>query len=282
MKRIVSTLVEQEILVLTAANYTLREMHNRIMITFSSDPQVGQTMSFESAVSRDLYFILFVDFLANIREEYLVGKKKISTLDTLLEIVKSPLLGTKKSSRRLRNGLVKLKKWLDFEPVIKKMWFPNIDRKIDLKISRANMIRICGNLNKHDFLKLSQLVSVIQEIFLNNGVRLTREDAIMSLEHFGEWFNENILIYHSSFIAEMLIDIQWSIREYLEPLYKKSLVSYYDERLKLNSYRFDPPKKLGIVKGSFIFHMYWNLMNFVRDKPIFNRVKADKYLKLRY
>ena len=282
MRKIVSNLVEQEILIINATNHTLREMHNHTMIQISGDPENGQSLRFESIVARNLYFILMADFLASMREEYQIGKKKLSILDALLQVLENPRLGTKESAKSLKRDLIKLKKWLAVEAIIPKMWLPNIERKINLKISRENIVRICGNLNKHDFLKLSQLIKVIQGIFIKNGVKLTEEEVIMSFEHLDEWFNQNILIYHSTFIAEMLVNIQWSIREYLEPLYNKSLINYYDERLKLNSYRFEPPNNLGLIKGSFMFHMYWELMNFVRGKPIFNKFKTWKYLKLRY
>lgn len=282
MKKIVSNLVEQEILILSAACHTLREMHNRIMIAFYGDLRTGQSMRFESSIARDLYFILLADFLANMREEYRCDKKRVSILGGLLEIIDRPLLGTKSSSRSLRRDLNKFKRWLDHTAVIRKMWFPNIEREINLRISRSDMIRICGNLNKHDFLKLSQLICVIQQIFIKNGVSLTEEEAIMTLEHFQEWFNENILIYHSSYIAEMLINVQWSIKEYLTPLYEISLINYYNEKLRMPSYRFVPPKELGIKEGTFIHHMYWELMNRMRDNPIFDKVVTSKYLKMRY
>ena len=133
VKKIVSNLVEQEILVLNAANYTLREMHNRVMISFCGDLQSGQTLKFESITAKNLYFILMADFLANMREEYLVDKNKISILDALLGIAAKPLLGTKKSAKCLKSDLVKLKKWLEYEAVIKKMWFPNINKEMVIK-----------------------------------------------------------------------------------------------------------------------------------------------------
>lgn len=282
MKKMVSNLIEQEILVLNAANHTLREMHNYTMIQISGDPENGRSLRFESIIARNLYFILMADFLASMREEYQLSKNNLSIVDALLQVVESPRLGTKGAAKHLKSDVVKLRKWLAVEAVIPKMWFPNIDTEINLKISRENIIRICGNLNKHDFLKLSQLIKTIHGIFIKNGVKLTEEEVIMSFEHFDEWFNQNILIYHSTFIAEMLINVQWSIKEYLEPLYNKSLVTYYDERLNLKSYRFEPPKSFGLIKGSFMFHMYWELMNSVRDKPIIEKFTTWKYLKLRY
>jgi len=280
MQRIVNSLVDQEIVLLYAVIHALRNMNNRQI--FEIYGQEEKQIMFHNDVARDLYFILLSDFLSKMRKEYRLGGDAISSFDALLDLTKNPLLGSKDLAQGLETKLMNFKDWLSYEAVIEKMWFPNVDKEVDLKISREAMVRICGNLNKHNFLQLKHIVEWVKEIFAANDICLTDEQGIMCLEHFQEWFNENILIYHSSFIAEMLIGIEWSILEYLTPLYKKSLNDYWDHKLKLNRYKFEFPEDLEVKTGSFVHHMLWGVMNLVRGKPIFPQFVVGKHFKTHY
>lgn len=272
MNKLIKKPVHKEIIILYSALTQLREMHN-----FCIMQKPIRQVIFCSNVSQKYYFILLVDFLSQFEVNI---RKGATLLDLLLEIENNFYLGTKTSCKKLRSAAKKFQKWLLYEDTFKKIWLPDIGKEFKLTINRADLILICANMNKHSFLKLSRVRKRIKDVFHKNNIMVTEEDVILCMENLYEWFYDDFLTYYSTVIAQHLIDIQWGIHEYLLPLYRKSLKPHYNEKLKMQAYKFDPPVKYNIEENNELFWaLYWDLMNKVRDNPIFQRFKSPWYCK---
>lgn len=270
MKNLIKTLTQKEIVILHSALSQLREIHNFCVM---AEP-INKVM-FNESIAQKYYFILLIDFLSQFDEDI---KKGASLLDLLSEIGESYCLGAKTSYKKLGSAVKRFQRWLSHEDSFKKIWLPDIDKEVKLTISRVDLIRISANMNKHTFLKLSRIRKRIRKIFHKNNIPVTEGDVILCMENLHEWFHDDFLIYYATVIAQHLVDIQWGIHEYLLPLYKQSHKPYYHEELKLQSYKFDPPKKYNIrQEDNPFFALYWDLMNKIREKPIFKRFKAPWY-----
>jgi hypothetical protein len=272
MNNLIKTPVQKEIVILHSALTQLNEMHNYCVM---GKPK-NQVM-FNTSVSKKYYFILLIDFLSQFDEKI---KKNASLLDLLSEIDGNYYLGNKTSFKKLGSAVRRFKKWLRYEDSFKKIWLPDIDKEVKLAVSREDLIRICANMNKHAFLKLSRIRKKIKKIFEGNKVHVSDGDIILCMENLYEWFYDDFLSFYSTAIAQHLIDIQWGVHEYLLPLYKKSYKQYCHEKFKDKAYKYVPPKKYNISKGDEpFFSLYWDLMNKVRSKPIFQRYKTPWYFK---
>jgi len=78
---------------------------------------------------------------------------------------------------------------------------------------------MCGNIAKHNFLRLNRVASQLQEVLTKQNVVIDIGEALLTLEDLYEKMRE-IFSYHSSTIAESLNDIRWGIYEYLKPEFR--------------------------------------------------------------
>ncbi|GAG41707.1 unnamed protein product, partial [marine sediment metagenome] len=147
----------------------------------------------------------------------------------------------------------------------------------NLSIKRIDFTEICGNISKHNFSRLSGVIHKLIEIFKNNSLPLSEENALLIIDEFYEWFHTNIFTYHSSAIAEFVNNIRWGVYEYLQPEFQQSIVFENDEHPR--RYHYTYPKK---INNSFAKSCYWDLMNDIRSKPYMNKFQVTKYLKMRY
>jgi CRISPR/Cas system endoribonuclease Cas6 (RAMP superfamily) len=159
----------------------------------------------------------------------------------------------------------------------KKIWLPSIELETNLSIKRIEFIKICGNISKHNFSRLSGVVCELIEIFKRNNINLKDEDALLILGEFYEWFHTSIFNYHSSAIAEFLNNIRWGIHDYLKPEFHQSIV--YENNEHPRRYRFTYPNE---VKNNFAKACYWDLMNEVRSSPYIEKFQVTRFLKMRY
>ena len=166
--------------------------------------------------------------------------------------------------------------WLERAVVVEKVWLPSIDLEINLSIKRVEFIKICGNISKHNFSRLSGVAKELQIIFERNNATLDDDEALVIIDEFYEWFHDDIFSYHSSAIAEFLNNIRWGIYEYLQPEHQRSIVATDGHPIK---YRYTYPDK---VRKKFAQTCYWGLMNEIRSRPYMEKFQVTKYLKMRY
>ena len=265
---------EREVIFLKAVKELIDEMVNfEIGKVIGSDPH--SQFQFRSMTHRKFFNIILVDFLSR-SDKKVIGEQS-SYLSALKSIYNSPKFNQNNSIDNLSKYVEEFGNWLEQEIVVKKVWLPSIDLEIDLSVKRVEFIKICGNISKHNFSRLSGVVKELQTIFERNHNPLDEQEALSIIDKFYEWFHHNIFSYHSSAIAEFLNNIRWGIYEYLQPEYQQSIVYETDEHPR--KYHYTYPEK---VKNRFAKTCYWELMNEIRSRPYMEKFETTKYLKMRY
>lgn len=266
------TKIEQEVVFLKATNEMIDSIVNHEMLTVSMRGDEGEAR-FKSGTHQRLFNIILVDFLSKSASEITAESK--SYLEALLDICQNPSFNKKGSISSLASAAQNLKEWLDFEVEVE-TWLPMIDLEAVLKIKRHEFIKICGNIAKHNFSRLTRIITHLRGIISRSNVQLKDEDTLLILEDIYDRFHTDILSYHASFLVEQLNNIRWGIHEYLEPEFTNSLV--YDDA-NPPMYHYIYPEGLNT---KFARNCYWELMNEVRSRPYIKRFRTYDCLKMSY
>jgi len=266
--------VEIEVIFLKAIKELIDNMVNyEVIMLIGDDPH--SEICFNSATHQKYFNIILLDFLS-CSDKKVLGKQ-LSYLNALQEICKSPNFNKSNSIKNLTISTREFTEWLEKEVVVNKIWLPSINREINLSIKRIEFIKICGNISKHNFSRLSGVVRELIEIFKRNKIILKDENVLLMLGEFYEWFHNDIFSYHSSAIAEFLNNLRWGIYEYLHHEHQVSIV--YEDADSPSKYHYTYPKE---INNDFAKKCYWDLMNDVRGKPYMKKFQVTRYLKMRY
>lgn len=267
---------EREIIFLKAVKELIDEMVNfEIGNVIGCDPH--SQFQFSSMTHQKFFNIILVDFLS-CSDKNVLGEQS-TYLSALKSVCESPKFEKDNSVESLKKYVTDFIEWLSSEVVVEKIWLSSIDLETDLSIKRVEFIKICGNISKHNFSRLSGVVRELQNIFTKNSITLTDDQALVIIEEFYQWFHHDIFSYHSSAIAEFLNNIRWGIFEYLQPEFKQSIVYDPIEGDGIARYHYTYPEE---IKSDFAKHCYWELMNDIRAKPYMEKFHITEYLKMRY
>jgi hypothetical protein len=265
--------VEEEVILLKAVWDLVGSMvSSEILKIFERDPD--SSIQFHTRTHQKFFNIVLVDFLSATDKRAFI--KKTSYLGALKNISASPKFDVNNSVASLSKATHEFVDWLNQEVEVHKVWLPSISTETSLKLTRISSLKMCGNISKHNFLRLIGVADELKEILSNNGVSIGLDEAVLALDDFYGWFHDDILNYQASTIAEFLNNIRWGIYEYLQPEYQRSLVLESREPLK---YHYTYPAGL---TSALAQSYYWDLMNEVREPPHVRRFQVTKMLKLRY
>lgn len=143
--------IEKEIIFLKSIQELIDEMVNYELLDFvGEEPQ--SEIRFNSYTHLKFFNIILVDFLSK-SEEGVVGEK-ISYLGSLREICKNPNFNTNQSINTLRTATQDFTQWLNKDVEVD-VWFFPLTSKAKLSLKRNEFIKICGNISKHNFTRLS-------------------------------------------------------------------------------------------------------------------------------
>ena len=265
---------EREVIFLKAVKELIDEMVNfEIGEIIGNDPH--SQFQFSSMIHRKFFNIILVDFLS-CSDKKVLGEQS-SYLSALKSICSSPKFEQNNSINNLSEYINEFSDWLEKKVSVEKIWLPSIELETNLSIKRIEFIKICGNISKHNFSRLSGVVKELKTIFRRNNITLDDNKALVIIEEFYEWFHNDIFSYHSSAIAEFLNNIRWGIYEYLQPEFQKSIV--YETEEHPRKYHYTYPDK---VNNDFAKTCYWELMNDIRSRPYIKKFQVTDYLKMRY
>lgn len=264
---------EEEVVLLKAVWDLVDSMVNFEMLRLlGSDPD--STIMFETSTHQRFFNIVLVDFLSLTERRAFI--KQTSYLGALRNISASPNFDVNNSVASLSKATHDFSDWLNQEIEVHEIWMPSINTETTLKLTRVSFLKMCGNISKHNFLRLISVAEELREILSRSNVSIGLDEAVLALDDFYRWFHDDILNYHASTIAEFLNDIRWGIYEYLQPEFRRSIVWESREPPK---YRYTFPAG---VTSSLAQSYYWDLMNDVRSPPYVRRFQVTKWLKLRY
>jgi hypothetical protein len=278
----VLTSTEHESIVLRLAWSQIDDMVNYEMFATPTGVE-DVTLMFRSTTHQRLFNVLLVDFLSQPNEWPFglpmpargAAKSERSVLFHLKRICDAPQFSSSSGST-IKPPLDALMQWLEAECEIEKVWLPSINLETTLRVPRVSFIKICGNIAKHSFARLSTNVGDICKILKANGTAIDGEQGYLVLPEFYEWFHTNVFSYHSSAIAEFLNNLRWGIYDYLRP---ELLRSFRRDTPSLMKYRYEYPSDcISPVARA----MYWDLMNSVRSEPYMPRFAVTRHLKMRY
>ena len=230
-------------------------------------------VKFSSMLHMRFFNIILVDFLS--KSDKKVMGEETSYLRALENICESPSFDVGCSITSLKEETKDFITWLNREIEIE-VWLPTAEIEAMLKIKRIELIKICGNISKHSFSRLSGVANNLIKISERNSHTISKEDALIMLDEIYENCHMNILNYHSSTIAEFLNNLRWGVHEYLLPEFKSSKVILGGSPEK---YCYTYPSD---IKSNFCRILYWNMMNVIRAKPLLKKFKISRFLKLRY
>lgn len=279
MKRdkIVGNHAEFEVAIMNGAIALLDEILGQDVFEIHGTGE-NQNISFKNRIAQRYFYLSLIDFLSDIDSSFKLAKDKCTVLSGLVHISCNPQIGYKKDIKSLKKHLRLFEKWLAKKVTVKKFWSPKINRETRLLLSRFDMIKICANMSKHGILRLGGIALDTQAIFQNSEIAISFNEAILCLEDFYEKFHNDILIYHASYIAEMLLCVRSAINEYLTPIYRRHLRNKEGYR-GIPSYEYKIPKEL---QNDTVKVMFWDTMNTVRSGQKLRKMKTWKYLKLRF
>ena len=266
--------IEKEVIFLKAIIELIDSIINyEVLDLLGKDPH--SEICFRTMTHQKYFNIILLDFLSY-SDEKVLGEKR-SYLEAIRAICQLPNFNKNNSIKNLIISTQEFIDWLEQEVQVEKLWLPSINIETTLSIKRIEFIKICGNISKHNFSRLSGVANKLINIFKKNGINISFEDVLLALDDFYENFGDNILNYHGSTIAEFLNNIRWDIYEYLQPEFHQSIV--YEGIQYPKKYHYKYPKE---INNDFAKNCYWDLMNKVRSKPYMNKFKVTRYLKMRY
>lgn len=259
--------IELEVIGLKIAIDSIDSMVNREMLRFSGRGDKTEVY-FPDNPHQKLFYILLSDFLSQNTESSLMPGN-LSCMESLSVFVGKPLLAS--SSISFDESYELFSDWMRKE-INTKVWTPNLDMELSLRLSRQDVINFAANMSKHHF---GHLTVVTKKLYKQlDDQQRPRHDIIPALDSIYGDLHENILNYHSSAVAEMLNNLRWGIHDYLQPEFNRSY-----RKLESISYEFDVPSG---IKTDFARSCYWDLMNSARSKPFINRFTVNEVLKMRY
>lgn len=266
------TAIEQEVIFLKAIIESIDSMVNHEILKVSEGGDGAQAI-FKTSIHQKFFNIILVDFLSKSARE--ITGKNISCLDALAGICQKPNFNQNNSVKSLKRACTTFKKWLDHEIKVK-VWLASIGLETRLKVQRQEFIKICGDISKHNFSRLSKRVNDLKNILTRSAVQLSDEDGLLILDDFYDKFHTDIFSYHGSHLVEQLNNIRWGIQEYLQPEFKRSIV-HEDGNLPKYSYTYPTG-----INTAFTKECYRALMNQGSATPYFKKFKTYKILKWRY
>lgn len=268
---------EIEILYLKAVQGLIDSIVNHALLNIYIDGENRGEVHFSSYSDGTLFNIQLVDLLSQ-SDEKLMGKR-VEYLSALRAIIDTPHFNNEDSIVLLRDAVPNLIEWLDEHFTFRNLWLPSIDLELNLEIKRADYIKICGNVAKHNFSRLSRVVDLIQRVFDKNDQRISSEQAYLVIEDFYKNFRDDIFLYHATSITVLLNEVRWGIHQYLLPEFHRSHRFTKTDIPHFHPYEYIYPDS---IQQEFAKVVYWDLMNSVRAGPIVERFTIGRYLDDRY
>jgi hypothetical protein len=154
---------------------------------YGEDP--NSSVLFETMTHQRFFNIILVDFLSLTDKSKRAFIKQTSYLGALKKISISPNFDIDGSVASPRKATHEFSDWLEQEIEVHKIWMPSINTETTLRLSRLSFLKMCGNISKHDFLRLIAVAEELKEILSRSGVSVELDEALLALEDFYRWFH---------------------------------------------------------------------------------------------
>ncbi len=223
--------VEREAIILNSACEMIDGMVNWAMFVRNDSAEPANLM-FETSAHSRLFAMLLSDFLSEIRAfkgpvplglkpaPSIARPSDLTFLFHLRQVCASPKLGTDVSE--LSTVIEAFADWLEGEFPATGVDLHAIGVVANLRVARYRYIKMCGDVAKHTLARLATNVGHLRKLNEAAGHSISEQDAYLAVENFLEWFQQDIIIYNSSSIAEFLNNLRWASYHYLQPEFQRS------------------------------------------------------------
>lgn len=263
--------MEEEVIYLSAVTELLRSMVNFELMKVVGEGDHKQ-VRFETSVHRQFFFIALVDFLS--RTDAKAPVPSVPYLRALKAICDAPCFDANNSVLSLKKAVNAFSAWLREEISIP-AWLPSISLQVEFSIPRYTVLKIVGNLSKHNTLRSVGVAEDIQLHLQKAGKPVELYQAMLAQEDLYDIFHDDVCAYHGSTIVEFLNGLVWGIQNYLLPDYRRAYTPEGGDSL---AYKFRCPEGLESPYAKTCYH---NLMNRVRTGPIFEPFVVTEHLKIK-
>lgn len=174
----------------------------------------------------------------------------------------------------LNRAIESLETWLNEEPLFS-FWSGNISTRVKFPLSRRKMLRFAQLLSKHNLLRLSDAIGKLHDICEKARSRVVQAEVLHILNGFKEELKTNRLLYHSSYLLEMLHIYFTELNKVAYQMYMRSPTN------RMAEMKFPD----GISSDTFR-DLYYSAVSFAAS---YNKAHYDalrphttRYLKMRY
>lgn len=266
------SLLEKELLLLHSSIQVFDSILNREILLVHVDKNNLATIRPQSYTTMKYFLIISLDFFS--RAEDLLDKRERSKnyLILLRELLQySRLL---KDSKNILNNIDELENWISAELTYKDFYFSTFDYEIDLKVQRLDVLKINANFSKHNLTRLNYCRGILKNLLLKNA-QIKNSDELIEDKNLFYTINDfcDAFIGDNQMIDKYLYclayhfnNLRLSIKYSLMPIYYDSIEYFYDKD-GAQRYRF---KKYDNM-SDFEYSLFWNLMNWVGSRNIFEK-----------
>lgn len=263
--------IEKEVVVLKAIKELIDSIVNlEVLMLSDTDPA---EVRFHTMTHAMFFNLVLVDLLSKIDEKGFVEPE--AYLSRLAAITKNPHFNVEGSVDDLAATTQQFRNWLNTRFSREKVWLPSIETEMTLELSRIELVKVGGNICRHNFLRAVGIAEEVRKILARHDVDITLDQALLVLSDLNEWLHGDMFQYHSSTIAEFLNNLRWGIYKYLRPEFERSIVRESGDP----KYHYTYPDG---IESAFAKECYWDLMNEIKSKPYMRRFEVTKSLKKRY
>ena len=114
-----------------------------------------------------------------------------------------------------------LENWLNEKPKFS-FWCGDIDKQIEFNLSRRKALHYAHLISKHNLLSVNEVITALYKNCVGSGFSIKESDVLHLLDPFVEELKDNRIIYHSSYLVEMLHDYFTALNELARQLYLRS------------------------------------------------------------
>lgn len=280
---------EREAIILNSAWEMIDGMVNWAMFVKPDRIEISNLL-FETSQNARLFVILLGDFLSEIRafkrDPVPLGLKRapnnarlsdLTFLFHLRQVCADPRLATDPAA--LSAAVEAFATWLEGEFTATEVNLGSIGIVANLRVTRYRYLKMCGDIAKHSLARLATNVGHLRKLLVDAGHPVSEQHAYLAVEDFWGWFQQDIFMYHSSQIAELLNNIRWGIYDYLQPEFRRSwhLTERATPGFPIYGYRV--PEE---ISEPIAVAMYWEAMNRTREPPYVQRFVIPDYMKRRH
>jgi len=174
--------------------------------------QPDQNIHFHSQSCFDLFCIHVFELLAENTVELPSGTLQLSVFSGARWLVDRH--GDAWDPTEFIDAFDRLDAWLKEKPKFS-FWCGDISKQIEFSLSRRKVLRFAQLLSKHNLFRLTGVLDELLEICNKYGNDINDHEILHLLDPFTEELKSNRIIYHSSYVVEMLHDYFTALNDFI-------------------------------------------------------------------